>query len=57
MKRALLALTLSVAAAPAFAITFEPFPPGLSFPEPKPTPTIVQSCVDLDAALCGDTRA
>jgi len=51
------AVALTVLAVPAYAITFEPFPEGLTFPTPNPQPTIVQTCADLTAPACSDNRA
>lgn len=50
-------VAMAVLAAPASALTFEPFPEGLTFPEPKPVPTIVQTCADLGTPVCTDNRA
>ncbi|MEM1302168.1 MAG: hypothetical protein AAGH17_06280 [Pseudomonadota bacterium] len=51
------AVALTVLAVPASAITFDPFPEAITFPDPKPAPTIVQSCADLSAPVCSDNRA
>lgn len=51
------AVAFAILAGPAFAITFDPFPEGLTFPKPDTTPTIVQTCADLSAPVCSDNRA